>query len=108
MGVFDFLKSTAKKAEDDSKTAAELQRSVEAMNLGIRDLHVTLSDGIATIRGVAPTQKELELARLVVGNHESVEKVNDDGLTLGALAAPTGPKDGPSRMYIVQPGDTLS
>src|SRR5689334_13466130 len=82
MALFDFLKGGAKKAENDAATAAELQKTVEAMDLGISGLHVAFAGGVATIRGVAPNQKNLEIARLVLGNHESVEKVQDDGLTV--------------------------
>lgn len=109
MGLFDFLKSAGRKVENESNTAAELQKSVEAMNLGIRDLHIAFSGGVATIRGIAPTQKDLELARLVVGNHQGVEKANDDGLTVEAASTSVTPQTGgPARMYTVKSGDTLS
>jgi nucleoid-associated protein YgaU len=121
MGLFDFLKAGgAKKSADEAATAAELQKLVEAMDLGITDLHVAFGGGTATLRGTAPNQKSLELARLVVGNHEGVEKVNDDGLTVaastpaGAAASGAPAKPAPSaaatpaRMYTVKSGDTLS
>lgn len=116
MGIFDFFKGGNKKVADEATIAAELQKAIDAMQLGIKDLHVAFSNGTATIRGVAPTQKDLEIARLVVGNHEGVEKVNDDEFKLAAAPAnvprqgaqTAAPTNGQGRMYKVQPGDTLS
>jgi LysM repeat protein len=119
MGLFDFLKAGgSKKSENEAATAAELQKLVEAMDLGIRQLHVAFTGGTATIRGVAPNQKSLELARLVVGNHEGVDKVNDDGLSVApqptapagaaGTAVQTAAAQAPGRMYTVKSGDTLS
>jgi nucleoid-associated protein YgaU len=107
MGLFDFLKGAGKKIENEAGTTDELKKSVESMNLNIKDFNVAFSNGVATIRGVAATQKDLELARLVVGNHQGVEKVNDDGLTVAA-SAPTTVQGAPGLMYTVKPGDTLS
>jgi len=87
MGLFDFLKGAGKKIPRDADTGAELQKTVSAMGLDIKDLHVAFQGGTATVRGEAATQKDLELARLVVGNHEGVEKVNDDNLKVVARAA---------------------
>jgi len=107
MGIFDFLKGSGKKVENEANTTAELQKAVESMGLGIQNFNVAFSDGVATIRGVAPSQKELELARLVVGNHQGVEKVNDDGLTVAA-AAPAAGASVSVLMYTVKSGDSLS
>jgi nucleoid-associated protein YgaU len=115
MGLFDFLKNAGKKPEKETTNAAELQKSVDMLNLGIKDFKVAFANGTATISGLAPTQKDLEIARLVVGNHEGVDKVNDDGLRLidqpaapTAAATPGAKAASPSRMYTVKPGDTLS
>ena len=126
MGLFDFLKNIGKKVPDEAAMAAGLQKSVEGMGLDIIGLHVAFDDGLATIRGEAGTQKDLELARLVVGNHQGVQKVNDDGLKLRAQTVASAPTSTAAvspgvggvvsaasgataaRMYTVKSGDTLS
>jgi nucleoid-associated protein YgaU len=103
MGLFDFLKGAGKKIENESDTAAELKKDVDAMGLGLKDFNVEFANGTATLKGTAASQKDLEMARLVVGNHQGVEKVNDDGLKVEGAAKPeTG------KMYTVKAGDTLS
>ena len=91
MGLFDFLKGSGKKVAHEADMAAELQKTVQAMGLDIKDLHVAFEGGTATIRGEAGSQKDLELARLVVGNHQGVEKVNDDNLKVVAHVPAPGP-----------------
>ena len=125
MGLFDFIKNAGKKPEDEANIAASLQKAVQDMGLNIRNIHVNFDDGLATIRGEAASVRDREMARLVVGNHEGVEKVNDDGLKVvppraapGASRAPAPtPAAAPttaarssveSKMYTVQKGDTLS
>jgi nucleoid-associated protein YgaU len=127
MGIFDFFKSAGKKIPKDADTGASLQRSVESLGLSIKNLHVTFESGVAYLRGLAATQKDLELARLIVGNHEGVQKVNDDGLKVDGsvkeevpiqmpLAQPTTAQQSNNRpsstlthgMYTVRAGDSLS
>jgi nucleoid-associated protein YgaU len=105
MGLFDFLKNAGRKVADQANLAVELQRAVEAKGVNIQNLNISFANGVATIRGIAPTQKDLELARLIVGNHDGVEKVNDDGLTV-APGASAGASS--FAMYTVKSGDTLS
>jgi nucleoid-associated protein YgaU len=107
MGLFDFLKTGMHKAPDEAATAAELRKTVDAMDLGIKDFDVAVAGGVATLRGVAPNQKNLELARLVVGNHAGVNKVNDDKLTV-APQPQAAAAQASGRMYTVKAGDTLS
>ena len=106
MGLFDFLKHGEHKTYNDTVAETQLKQAVEALNLGIKNLQISYKDGLATISGVAPTQKDLEIARLTVGNHEGVHKVNDDGLTVAPQ--PATPDQQPGRMYTVKAGDTLS
>lgn len=106
MGLFDFLKGSGKKIENQANISAELQKAVEAKGVAVQNLTISFADGVASLKGIAATQKDLELARLIVGNHEGVEKVNDDGLTLGPGVPATGVAV--YSMYTVQSGDTLS
>ncbi len=116
MGIFDFIKNAGKEVEREANTAASLQKAVQDMGLDIKNLHVNFDDGVATIRGEAATVRDREMARLVVGNHKGVEKVNDDQLRVvrraaarsGAPAAPAPAAERESKMYTVQKGDTLS
>ena len=106
MGLFDFLKNMGKDIPKDADMATSLTKSVTDMGLKIKNFHVVFADGLATLKGEAETQREREIARLAIGNHTGVAKVNDDALTViameGAIAAVEG------KMYTVKSGDTLS
>ena len=114
MGLFDFFKGSGDEVENEANMASELQKKVSAMDLNIDNLHVAFDDGTATLSGEAPNVKNAEIARLVVGNHKGVEKVNDDGLKVveqaEAAAAESSERAGASastEMYTVEKGDTL-
>ena len=114
MGLFDFFKGSGDEVKDEANMASELQKKVTAMDLGIENLHVAFDDGTATINGEAPNIKNAEIARLVVGNHKGVEKVNDDGLKVVATPVATETTNETERagatageMYTVESGDTL-
>lgn len=119
MGIFDFLKDMGKKADNEQNMAQSLRDSVSKAGLGIQDFRLEFDKGTATLHGMAATHKDLELARLIVGNHKGVEKVNDDDLRVAPqpvpsaqpAATPQAPRPTstmPSRMVTVQSGDTLS
>jgi nucleoid-associated protein YgaU len=107
MGLFDFLKHLGKEVPKDADMTAALTKSVTDMGLKIENFNVTFADGLATLAGVAETQREREIARLAIGNHTGVAKVNDDLLTVANVVSEAqAPVE--SKMYTVKSGDTLS
>ncbi len=88
MGLFDFIKDIGHKGKDadNSGVQQELTNLVNKAGLSIQNFQLQYEKGLATISGVTTTQKDLELVRLMVGNHRAVEKVNDDGLRVAAYA----------------------
>jgi LysM repeat protein len=138
MGLFDFIKELGHKDKDtdNAKMQQELTSLVSKAGLSVQNFQLTYDKGLATISGVTTTQKDLELVRLIVGNHRAVEKVNDDGLRVAAYApgqgvpqkplvlSPNQPQAGtggvsasplttsatetPASMVVVKKGDTLS
>lgn len=131
MGLFDFIKDIGfgnKDAKED-KLEGDILSAVQKAQLNLKDFTLKLDKGMATIGGTAGSIKDSELARLIVGNHRGVEKVNDDALkvvpatptplinpqgsavTASAPAAPTAAANGisqPAKMVAVKKGDTLS
>lgn len=138
MGLFDFIKELGHKDKDadNAKVQQELTNLVNKAGLSIQNFQLQYNKGLATISGVTNTQKDLELVRLMVGNHRAVEKVNDDGLRVAAYApgqgvpqkplvlapnqpasataaspaasAPSAATEAPAMMVTVKKGDTLS
>ncbi|WP_141735740.1 LysM peptidoglycan-binding domain-containing protein [Oligoflexus tunisiensis] len=135
MGLFDFIKEIGHKDKetDRDRMQQDLMAAVTKAGLSIQNFQIKYDKGLATLSGVALTQKDLELARLIVGNHRGVDKVNDDGLRVapyapghtvpetplvlnpnaprpGAQAAPAsgGGTEAPAMMVTVKKGDTLS
>ncbi|RYZ53128.1 MAG: LysM peptidoglycan-binding domain-containing protein [Proteobacteria bacterium] len=131
MGLFDFIKDIGfgnKDAKED-KLEAEILSTVQKSSLNLKDFTLKLDKGLATIGGTAGSIKDSELARLIVGNHRGVEKVNDDALKVvpatptplinpqGASVTASAPAAQPAtantiaqpaKMVAVKKGDTLS
>jgi nucleoid-associated protein YgaU len=112
MALFDFLKGAGKKVKDKANIAAELRQAVLDKGVNITNLNVSVSGETATIQGIARDQKDRELARLIVGNHEGIEKVNDQLQLMAPVPQGGGTQTtttaAESRMYTVKSGDTLS
>ena len=112
MAFFDFLKGAGNKVKDKANIAAELRQAVLDKGVNITNLNVSVNGETATVQGIARDQKDRELARLIIGNHEGIEKVDDQLQVMapvpqgGAPAATATPTE--SRMYTVKSGDTLS
>ncbi len=127
MGLFDFIKDLGPGGDqDEQKLEATLRADIQKAQLGIENFQIKLDKGLAVISGKAATPKDLEIARLIVGNHKGVNKVQDDGLLLAppptptaTVSAPLAPLAGaaapfagipyaPAEMVTVKSGDTLS
>lgn len=125
MGLFDFIKDIGRSGDDDDRKLEEtLRGEIQKAELGIENFQIKMDKGLATLSGKAATQKDLEIARLIVGNHKGVNKVQDDGLIVAPRPAPATPSPtaaapspsgnfagipyAPAEMVTVQKGDTLS
>lgn len=109
MGLFDFVKDAGEKLfgikseskeEANLETARALTDMVGKFGLSIKELNVAFNDGIATLRGTAPSQSEREKVVLLVGNTSGVAQVDDQIVV---------EKPEPEAVfYTVQSGDSLS
>jgi LysM repeat protein len=103
MGLFG--KSFEEKVEDAIKT-------INGMNLGVRNLGAKIDDKVVTLTGLAPSR---DISVQVMENFDKLVKTDN---TLNAIrvdkpAPPPAPAPAPAaapaeRIYEVKPGDTLS
>lgn len=108
MGFFDFVKEAGEKllggkvaqAEAKEETQQALYDQVMKTGLKVEDFSIDFQDGVATLKGKAPSQEEREKIVLAVGNTRGVARV-DDQMTV-AEAAPE------ATLYTVKSGDSLS
>ncbi len=124
MGLFDFLKSAAKKlhleseappAAPDAATPEQLQEAKDAaernkaaalakligdMGLAVDELGVRVDDDLVTVTGEAPSQEVKEKVVLMLGNVEGIAKVDDQMTVTTPAPAAT--------FYTVVSGDNLS
>lgn len=128
MGLFDFAREAGKSlrgGKDDKVEAQELAEALRAQGVTIQNGQITVRGGdTVAISGQADSQREKELAILILGNTKGVAHV-DDNITVvqrqaprpqaapaqpQAQAAPQAqqPAEPPATFYTVKPGDTLS
>jgi nucleoid-associated protein YgaU len=109
MGLIDFVKDAGDKlfkrgqySEEATNQAKQeaLVNHVRGLELQVEDFQVTFDDGIATLRGTTPSQKEKEKIILAVGNTEGVAQV-DDQLSVEV-------PEPEAVLYTVKSGDSLS
>ena len=118
MGLFDFAREAGKSlrgAKEDKVEASELAEALRAQGVSIAGGQITVRDGdTVSISGQADSQREKELAILILGNTKGVAHV-DDNITVvqrqappaqAGQAAQTG--EAPGSFYTVKSGDTLS
>jgi nucleoid-associated protein YgaU len=84
----------------DKKQGESMTRMVNAMELGVEDLHVKFRDGMATVAGTAPSQEVREKVILLLGNTQGVARVEDD--------IKVEKPEPEARMHTVVSGDSLS
>ncbi|MDC0948610.1 peptidoglycan-binding protein LysM [Gammaproteobacteria bacterium] len=111
MGLFDFAANIGKKLfgnAEDSDAGDKIVAEIEKDNPGVSDLHVSVRDGVAHVKGTAADQAAWEKAVLLAGNIEGIKEVNADelevtgGSAADAIAAATS-----GNYYEIQKGDTL-
>ncbi len=102
MGLFDFAKDIGKKIFGSEAEASEkIKDYIETENPGVKDLEVTVQDGVATLSGAAESAEAMEKAVLMAGNIQGVSEVRVDNLTTPAATEKV-------EYYVIKSGDTLS
>ena len=118
MGLFDFAREAGKRlreGKDDNIEAQDLVQALQKQGVTIQNGQITVRGGdTVTITGQADTQREKELAILIIGNTRGVAHV-DDQITVvqrqaqpGAAQQQAQPAEPPASFYTVKSGDTLS
>lgn len=102
MGLFDFVKGMGKKIFGSEDEASEkIKDYIEAGNPGVKDLEITVQDGVATLSGEAESAEAMEKAVLMAGNIQGISEVRVDNLTAPAATEKV-------EYYVIKSGDTLS
>jgi len=102
VGLFDFVKEVGKKVfTSEDHASAQVKDYLETDNPGVKDLGVSVQDGVVTMSGVADSAEALEKAVLMAGNIQGVSEVNVDNVT---SPEPTEKVE----YYVIKSGDTLS
>lgn len=130
MGLFDFAREAGKSlrgGKDDKVEASELAEALRAQGVTIANGQITVRGGdTVSITGQADSQREKELAILILGNTKGVAHVEDNITVVQTQAArpqasqpaqaaqpvqaPSQPQpvEPPATFYTVKSGDTLS
>ena len=102
MGLFDFVRDIGKKIFHSEDEAPEkIKAHIEEENPGIKNLQVTVKDGIAMLSGEAESAAAMEKAVLMAGNVKGISEVRADNLSAPAATETI-------EYYEVKSGDTLS
>ena len=102
MGLFDFVTDIGKKVFNTVDEASDkIKNYLEAENPGVKNLEVSVQDGVATLSGEADSAIALEKAVLMTGNIEGISQVRVDDLTAPAATEKV-------EYYVIKSGDTLS
>ena len=108
MGLFDFVGNIGKKLfgpkETKEDAAAKIRAEIDAANLGIKDLQVSLNDGMCSLAGECPSAGAMQKAVLLAGNVQGVSGVDIARLKV----PPPTPIEEKIEYYIIQKGDSLS
>ncbi|HIQ07262.1 MAG TPA: peptidoglycan-binding protein LysM [Thiotrichaceae bacterium] len=103
MGLFDFAKDIGNKIFNSEDEAPEkIQAHIEEDNPGIKDIKITVENGVATISGEAESSSALEKAILMTGNVLGISEVRADD-----LVAPQTEIEQTVKYYVIEKGDSL-
>jgi nucleoid-associated protein YgaU len=119
MGLFDFAREAGKNlrgGKDDKVEAQDLAQALQKQGVTIQNGQITVRGGdTVSITGQADSQREKELAILILGNVKGVAHVDDNitvvqrqAQTPAAAGQPQQQAEAPATFYTVQSGDTLS
>lgn len=85
MGLLDFVKDIGKKVFTTEDEASALVKDIlESDNPGVKDLGISVQDGVVTMSGVADSAEALEKAVLMAGNIQGIGEVNFENMTAPA------------------------
>jgi len=102
MGLLSFAKSIGNKIfHSEAEASDKITQHIEEDNPGVKDLQVSVDNGVVSLSGKAESAEALEKAVLMAGNVEGVSEVNYDNVT--AL-----PATEEVEYYEIVSGDTLS
>lgn len=102
MGLFDFARDIGRKLFGSEAEAPEkIKTYIEEDNPGVKNLEITVKDGVAHLSGEAESAEAMEKAVLMAGNIKGISEVKADGLTAPASQAKV-------EYYEIVSGDTLS
>lgn len=113
MGIFSFIKNAGAKVfgigktteEEAAEKANKLVAAVQALELEVADLAVTVDDDKATVSGEAADLATKEKVVLVVGNTEGIATV-EDAMTVAEVEEIT--EEAMAQFHTVVSGDSLS
>jgi nucleoid-associated protein YgaU len=102
MGFFDFAHNIGKKLFGSEEEAPEKIKShIEEDNPGIKNLEISVKEGVVELSGEAESAEAVEKAVLMAGNVKGIREVRFDGLS----APPATEK---VEYYEIVSGDSLS
>jgi nucleoid-associated protein YgaU len=102
MGLLSFAKSIGKKLfAKEAEASEKISSYIEEDNPGVKNLEVTVEDGVVSLSGEADNAEALEKAVLMAGNVHGVSEVRYDGVTAPAATVQV-------EYYEIVSGDTLS
>ena len=112
MGIFSFIKNAGAKVfgigktteEEAAEKAGKLVEAVNALDLSVADLAVTVEDDKATVTGEASDLATKEKVVLVVGNTEGIASV-EDNMTVAEVEEIA--EEEMAQFHTVVSGDTL-
>ena len=113
MGIIDFFKDKLGIGPDADAIKADITK----LGLDVQNFNVVLTDGVATLTGLAVNRAEASKIVMAVGNKEGVTKVDNQMRvplsslppTVAPLATPDADADEEAVVfYPVEKGDTLS
>ena len=87
MGLLDFVKDIGQKVfSTEAEASDKVKEYLVAGNPGVKNLEVSVKDGVATLSGVAESVEAMQKAVVMAGNIQGVSQVNVDNLTAPAGA----------------------
>ena len=87
MGLLDFVKNIGQKVfSTEAEASDKVKEYLAAGNPGVKNLEVSVKDGVAILSGIAESIEAKEKAVQMAGNIQGVSQVNVDNLTAPAAA----------------------
>ena len=87
MGLLDFVKDIGQKVfSTEAEASDKVKEYLKAGNPGVKNLEVSVKDGVATLSGIAESIEARDKAVQMAGNIQGVSQVNIDNLTAPAAA----------------------